>query len=83
MVTPRQRYSQHKSRANYQGVFFDISFEDWWAKWKPYWKLRGRWIMIQAVPGDGFVPSNVEIIPKSEAFRRTMDLHYIDRSYSP
>jgi hypothetical protein len=37
--------------------------------------------MIQCVPGDGFAPANIEIVSQSEAFRRTMGHHYLDRDY--
>ena len=38
--------------------------------------VRGRWVMAQCVQGDGIVLGNVEIVPRSEACRTTMNLHY-------
>lgn len=32
--------------------------------------------MVEAVPGNGFVSGNVEMISAAEHFRQNMDIHY-------
>ena len=62
-----------------------LTFEQWCTLWDESgcYELRDRngYVMAQSVPGDGFVPGNVEIIPVTEVFRRVMDAPYGDRNY--
>ena len=36
-ATPRGDYSGHKYRAARRGIGFLLTFEQWWAVWKPNW----------------------------------------------
>jgi hypothetical protein len=86
MATPRQRYSQHKSRATHEGIPFTLTFQQRWDLWNEngLYQFRGRggYVMAQMSPSDGFVPGNVEIIPARQVFAQTMDAHYCgERDY--
>ncbi len=82
-------YLQWKRRTQARRTPCTLTFEQWCAAWdesRCYGARGGRngYVMAQSVPGDGFVTGNVEIIPKAEAFRRTMDLHWGgERDYLP
>lgn len=39
--TPLKRYHCQKGTAKRRGVPFNITFEEWWAMWEPYWDKRG------------------------------------------
>lgn len=79
-------YRRWKRSVEARRIRCTLTFKQWCDLWdeKPgAYEARGRagWQMAQSVPGDGFVPGNVEIIPATEVFRRTMDAHYGDRNY--
>lgn len=42
--TPRGKYAQHKTNANYRGVAFELSFDEWWEIWckSGKWEQRGN-----------------------------------------
>jgi hypothetical protein len=85
MATPCERYAQHRSRALTRGIPFTLSFDQWWAAWNEHglYEARGRheYVMAQSVRGVGFVPGNVEIVPKPEVFRRSMYARYGGEKY--
>lgn len=85
MATPRQRYSQHKSRARHQGTDFTLTFKEWWALWSEhgYYKSRGRggYVMARMDPDKGFEPGNVEIIHARQVFAQSMDTYYGGERY--
>ena len=42
LKTPRGRFSQQKHAAKIRNIPFLFTFDDWWAKWQPYWSKRGK-----------------------------------------
>jgi len=82
-------YRRWKKSREAAGIRCTLTFAQWCDLWdeKPgAYEARGRggWVTAQSVIGDGFVPGNVEIIPATEVFRRTMDEHYGgERDYLP
>lgn len=40
--TPVSRYNAQKQTAKRRGIAFDLTFEEWWDIWEPFWHMRGR-----------------------------------------
>jgi hypothetical protein len=63
------------------GRSFELTFEEFCEIAKTG---HQEWVMVESVPNKGFVLGNVEMLPRSEIFRRNMDVHYAgERSYLP
>lgn len=64
-ATPRMRYRQHKASAKARGIDFDMTFEEWWAIWEPYYERRGRTVgamhMCRKADAGGYTVGNVRI----------------------
>lgn len=39
---PGEAYSRQKSVAKQRGIQWEITFDEWWNLWSPYYRLRGR-----------------------------------------
>lgn len=40
--TPRYFYSVQKGQAKARGIRFELTFDEWWTLWEPYWDKRGK-----------------------------------------
>lgn len=40
--TPKFKYHVHKNGAKRRGIEFNLTFEQWWELWEPYWESRGK-----------------------------------------
>lgn len=40
--TPVSRYNAQKQTAKRRDISFNLTFEEWWTIWKPFWNNRGR-----------------------------------------
>lgn len=40
--SPRGRYHAHRRHSKSRGIPFELTFEEWWELWEPYWDLRGK-----------------------------------------
>jgi len=76
-ATPQMRYRQHKANAKRRGIEFDMSFDEWWALWRPHFENRGResgQVQMCRTADDGaYRPGNVRIdsVESNQAERRT------------
>jgi hypothetical protein len=80
-MNPSREYSQMKSYAKSHHILFTLTFEQWWDIWEKSgcYEARGGstgYVMTRLSRNDGFVPGNIDIVPRSELFRQTMDDHY-------
>jgi hypothetical protein len=75
------RFRRKRSYCRRRGIPFELTFK----QFCEIAKTGGSdWLMVQSVPNDGYVVGNVEMLPRFEAFRRNMDLHYGgERMYLP
>jgi len=70
--TPLGRYHQHKGKAQYRGIEFLLSFEEWWGLWEASgkWDQRGRrkdqYVMARFGDQGAYEPGNVKICLVSE-----------------
>ena len=39
---PGQAYATQRSGANERGIEWDITFDEWWGIWRPYYHMRGQ-----------------------------------------
>ena len=68
-----ERFRRKKRYCRLHGKAFELTFE----QFREIAKTGGPgWVMVESVPNDGYVLGNVEMLPRSESFRRKMDLHY-------
>lgn len=70
IASPRGRYSCQKSKAKARNIAWEITFEEWWKIWEPYWDQRGcgKDKLVMARHGDvgPYSPSNVSLITMQE-----------------
>jgi len=61
--TPEGKYMMHKHRAKQSGIPFLISFEDWYALWKPYLNRNDgiRYVMCRTGDKGAYEVGNVRI----------------------
>ena len=74
-----ERFRRKKRYCRNLGKRFELSFE----QFREIAETGGPgWVMVEAVPDSGYVPGNVEMLPRSQIFRRHMECHYRgERSY--
>lgn len=65
--SPWRKYLKHKVRANYRGIPFVLTFEEWWEIWDKsgHWEERGRgtgsYVMSRVADLGGYEVGNVFI----------------------
>lgn len=61
--TPYGKYVNHKFRARQSGIPFNISFDDWYALWKPYLNLNDgvKYCMCRTGDKGAYEVGNVRI----------------------
>jgi hypothetical protein len=68
-----ERFHRKRSDCRRQGKSFGLTFEQ-------FCEIANTgspgWVMVESAPNNGYVPGNFEMLPRSESFRRKMDLHY-------
>ena len=73
--TPKQAYYDHRARAKKRNIEFDMTFEEWWSLWKPFWHLRGRkpneYCMARLGDLGSYRFDNVKIITNIENAKET------------
>jgi hypothetical protein len=76
-----ERFDRKKRYCRGLGKPFELTFE----QFREIAETGGPgWVMVETVPDSGYVPGNVEMLPRSQIFRRHMDVHYRGkRSYLP
>lgn len=76
-----ERFHRKKRYCRSLGKSFELTFE----QFCEIAEICGPgWVMVETVPSRGYVPGNIKMLPRSEIFRRNMDLHYGgQRSYLP
>jgi len=50
--SPEGRYSAHKTRAKERGIKFNLTFDEWWSLWKPYYGSSGKGRLVMCRLGD-------------------------------
>lgn len=62
---PYQRYKAHERGAEKRGIPFRMTFDEWWAMWKPHFANRGRQkgqlVMARYLDQGAYEVGNVEI----------------------
>lgn len=79
MASDYERFKQNRQRVKRRGEAWGLTFDQWLEIWEKsgVYHLRGRGYVLTRFDTDGvWKVNNVQVIPESEAFRRTMDLHY-------
>jgi|GEM_PF-1884428 len=77
----KRAYQQQRSTAGLRGIAWDITFDEWWGIWQPYWHLRGRGKngLCMARHGDAgpYSPSNVYLTTNLGNMK---DYHHTERA---
>jgi len=66
-ATPRGKYARHKAAANYRGIPFLLTFDQWWSIWQrsKRWSKRGCrpgcYVMCRRGDAGGYEVGNVYI----------------------
>ncbi len=60
---PKYKFRKHKNLADFRGIPFTLTYEDWWKIWEPHWEDRGRGGMVMCRTADkgGYELGNVRI----------------------
>jgi hypothetical protein len=40
--SPKERYLVQRNQAKNRGIDFNLTFDEWWKLWEPYWAERGK-----------------------------------------
>lgn len=40
-ISPKGRYQQQRASARKRKITFNLTFDQWWSLWQPYWEWRG------------------------------------------
>lgn len=74
--TPRGRYHIHKTNAEYRGIPFLLTFEEWWSIWEPYWAEDnyGKLCMCRTNDEGAYEIGNVRIDTWQNNYREARNL---------
>lgn len=65
MQLVRKRYNEQKLGAKRRGIEFNLTFDEWWGIWRPYWSNRGRnvgnYVMCRTMDSGAYEVGNVRI----------------------
>lgn len=69
-TSPKRRYGMHRSNARERGVAWELSFDQWWSLWAPYWDKRGpkrgQFVMSRFMDTGPYAAHNVRIVPAED-----------------
>lgn len=64
--SPRGKYSAHKNGAKHRGIKFELTFDEWWALWEPYFPGNRKYAMARYGDTGPYAKGNVRIITSRE-----------------